>query len=43
MESLATGHGHSCKNDHKPLAKFLSGKMPTTKLIDGVWNLQHTT
>ena len=30
-------------NDHKPLAKFLNGKMPTTKLIDGVLNSQHTT
>ena len=26
------------QNDHKPLAKFLNGKIPTTKLIDGDWN-----
>ena len=31
------------KNDHKPLAMFLNGKMPTTRLTDGVWSLQHTT
>ena len=31
------------RNDHKPLAKFLNGKMPTTKLIDGAWNSQLTT
>ena len=30
------------KNDHKPLAKFLNGKMPT-KLTGGVWNLQYIT
>ena len=26
------------KNDHKPLVKFLNGKMPTMKSTDGVWN-----
>ena len=26
------------RNDHKPLSKFLNGKMPTTKLTDGDWN-----
>ena len=24
------------KNDHKPLAKFVNGKKPTTRLKDGV-------
>ena len=27
-------------NDHKPLAKFLNGKTPTTKSTDEDWNLQ---
>ena len=26
------------RNDHKPLAKFLNGKIPTTELTDGDWN-----
>ena len=31
------------KNDHKPLAQFLNGKMLTKRSTDGVWNLPHTT
>ena len=31
------------KNDHKPLAWFLNGKMPTIRSTDGFWNLPHTT
>ena len=31
------------RNDHNPLAKFLNGKMPTTKLKDKDWNKQPTT
>ena len=27
------------KNDHKPLASFINGKIPTTRLIDGAWEL----
>ena len=30
------------KNDHKPLAWFLNGKMLTIRSTDGVWNLSHT-
>ena len=30
------------KNDHKPLMKFLNGKMQITRLTDGVWNSPHT-
>ena len=30
------------KNDHKPLAQFLNGKMLTIRSTDGVWNLPHT-
>ena len=36
------GANFTVKNDHKPLAKLLNEKKPTTKLIDGVWNLPHT-
>ena len=35
------GANITVKNYHKSLVKFLNGKMPTTKLTDGVWNLQH--
>ena len=31
------------KNDHKPLAQFLNGKMLTIRSTDGVLNLPHTT
>ena len=31
------------RNDHKPLARFLNGKMLTIRSTDGVWNLPHTT
>ena len=30
-------------NDHKPLARFLNGKTPITKVTDGGWNSQHIT
>ena len=30
------------KNNHKPLAWFLNGKMLTIRSKDGVWNLPHT-
>ena len=31
----------TAKNDHKPLAKFLNGKMQIKRLTDGVWNSPH--
>ena len=37
------GAKSTVKNYHKPLAKFLNGKMPMTRLTDGVLSLQHTT
>ena len=36
------GANITVKNDHKPLAWFLNGKMLTIMSTDGVWNLPHT-
>ena len=41
MELLPTGHQHHCKNDHKPLAKFLNGKNANTKV--NRWSLDLVT
>ena len=41
MELLPTGHWHHCKNDHKPLAKFLNGKNANNKV--NRWSLELTT
>ena len=38
MELLPTGHQHHCKNDHKPLVKFLNGKNANNKV--NRWSLE---
>ena len=41
MELLSTGCGHNCKNNHKPLAKFLNGRNTNNKVIR--WSLELAT
>ena len=41
MKLLPTGHWHHCKNDHKPLAKFLNGKNTNIKV--NRWSLELAT
>ena len=41
MEVLPTGHQHHCKNDRKPLARFLNGKNANNKI--NIWSLKLTT
>ena len=41
MEFLPTGCRHHCKNDHKPLAKFLNGKNANNKV--NRWSLELAT
>ena len=41
MELLPTGHQHHCKNDQKPLVKFLNGKNANNKV--NRWSLELAT
>ena len=41
MELLSTGHQYHCKNNHKPLVKFLNGKNANNKV--NRWSLELTT
>ena len=41
VELLPTRHQHHCKDDHKPLAKFLNGKNANKKV--NKWSLKLAT